>query len=68
MLKIQHICGICQEEVNERSSCKVYICEICKIWIHAKCMSPNVCEAKLKVLYEFHSSFDVKFSDCKTNL
>ena len=31
-------------------------------------MFPNVSEAKLKVLYEFHSCFDVKCSDCKINL
>ena len=68
MPKIQHICDICQEEVNEHSGCKVYICEIYKIWIHAKCMFPNASKANLKVLYEFHSCFDVKCSDCKTNL
>ena len=33
--------------------------------MHAKCLFPNASETKLKILYEFNTSFDVKCCDCK---
>ena len=64
MSNLSNYCGICGESVKERGY-KTYGCELCPTWLHAKCIFPNATEAKLKTLFEFHSSFDVKCQDCK---
>lgn len=60
-------CGICGELMKDRGY-KVYGCELCPTWLHAKCVFPNASEAKLKILFEFNSSFDVKCKACQQNL
>ena len=67
MPKLSQFCGVCQDEINECLSYKVDSCELCLIWIYAKCMFPNASETKLKGLYEFNTCFDVKCPECKAN-
>ena len=43
---------------------KAYGCELCPAWLHAKCIFPSASEAKLKILFKFNSSFDVKCQEC----
>ena len=54
----------CNEPVKDRGY-KAYGCELCPAWLHAKCIFSNASEAKLKILFEFNFSFDVKCQECK---
>ena len=61
---MEDLCGIYNEPVKHRGY-KAYGCELCPAWLHAKCIFPNASEAKLNILFEFNSSFDVKCQECK---
>ena len=61
---MKDLCGICGEPTKDCGN-KAYDCELCPAWIHAKFVFLNASEAKLKVLFEFNSSFDVKCQECK---
>ena len=61
---MEDLCGICGEPVKDRKY-KVYRCELCPAWLHATCIFPNASETKLKILFEFNFSFDVKCQECK---
>ena len=57
-------CGICNEKVKE-TGYRVYGCECCPKWLHAKCIFPNASEEELKILFKYNSGFDVKCNVCK---
>ena len=59
MPNLSDISGIFGELMND-SEYKAYGCELCPAWLHAKCVFPNTSDTKLRILFEFNSSFDVK--------
>ena len=61
---MEDLCGIFGGPMKDRGY-KAYGCELCAAWLHAKCVFPNASEAKLKILFEFNYSFDVKCQECK---
>ena len=61
---MEDLCGVCGEPMKDRGY-KAYGCELCPAWLHAKCVFPNALEAKLKILFEFNSSFNVKCQECR---
>ena len=61
---MENICGICGEPMKD-CGYKAYGCELCPAWLHAKYVFPNASEAKLKISFEFNSSFDVKYQECR---
>lgn len=65
-MSVNENCGICGEVMKDQGY-KAYGCELCPVWLHAKCIFPNASEPKLKVLFEFNSSFDVKCRQCQQN-
>ena len=63
---MEDLSDMCGEPVKDHGY-KAYGGELCPAWLHAKCIFPNASEAKLKILFEFNSSFDVKCQDANKN-
>ena len=55
MPKQLHIFEICNDKIKK----KAYMWELGSGWMHAKCLFPNAGGTKLKILYEYNTSFDV---------
>ena len=68
-VKSLSICGICHKEISDEDcGYLTYGCELCPVWLHAKCIFCDACEDELKTIFKFNRAFDVKCDSCRQAL